>query len=61
MISAVIPFGFARPRRLLGGVDRLRPLLCFVLGWAVVMAPWLVKNVIDTGNPVYPLASNGVK
>ena len=25
------------------------------LGWAIVMAPWLAKNVIDTGNPVYPL------
>ena len=29
---------------------------CFVLGWAIVMGPWLAKNVIDTGNPVYPLA-----
>ena len=25
------------------------------VGWAVVMAPWLIKNVIDTGDPVYPL------
>src|SRR5262249_53199385 len=25
-------------------------------GWAAVMAPWLAKNVADTGNPVYPLA-----
>ena len=39
-----------------GGVDRSRPWLCYVLGWAVVMGPWLGKNVIDTGNPVYPLA-----
>jgi hypothetical protein len=54
LISAVIPFG------LLSMVDswRLRssrPLLSFVLGWTVLMAPWLVRNVIDTGNPVYPL------
>ena len=38
-----------------GEVARLRPLLAYVLGWAIVMAPWLAKNVIDTGNPVYPL------
>ena len=25
------------------------------LGWAVVIGPWLAKNVVDTGNPVYPL------
>ena len=31
------------------------PLLAYALGWAIVMAPWLAKNVIDTGNPVYPL------
>jgi len=33
-----------------------RPVLAYVLGWTVVMAPWMVKNVIDAGNPVYPLA-----
>ena len=54
LISAVIPFGA------LAAVDcrrsrSLAPLLCYVLGWAIVMGPWLVKNVIDTGNPVYPL------
>src|SRR5262249_16558788 len=31
------------------------PLVAYALGWAVVMGPWLVKNVIDTGDPVYPL------
>jgi hypothetical protein len=54
MISAVIPFG------LLAFADgwrrrSLRPVLAFGLGWAVVMAPWLIKNAIDTGDPVYPL------
>jgi hypothetical protein len=34
-----------------------RSLLGFALGFALVMAPWLIKNVADTGNPVYPLAS----
>jgi hypothetical protein len=54
LISAVIPFG------LLSMVDSwrcrsARPLLAYVLGWSIVMGPWLLKNVIDTGNPVYPL------
>ena len=55
LVSAVIPFG------LLSLVDAGRkrsPALvgCYLLGWAVVMSPWLGKNVIDTRNPVYPLA-----
>ncbi len=33
-----------------------RPVLAYVLGWSVVMAPWMAKNLIDAGNPVYPLA-----
>ncbi|HZW30104.1 MAG TPA: hypothetical protein VFF52_05310, partial [Isosphaeraceae bacterium] len=54
LVSAVIPFG------ILGLVASWRrrgpgPLLAYALGWAVVMGPWLVKNVIDTGDPVYPL------
>ena len=56
LISAVVPFGLvaladAVRRRSPAGRARLR-----ASGWAVVMAPWLAKNVIDTGNPVYPLA-----
>ncbi len=55
LLSAVVPFGFValieswrrRSWRVVGA---------YVLGWAVVMTPWLGKNVIDTGNPVYPLA-----
>jgi hypothetical protein len=54
LVSAVIPFGIlalaASWRRRSPG-----PLLAYVLGWAVVMGPWLGKNVIDTGDPVYPL------
>ncbi len=54
LISAVVPFG------LLAVVDcwrhrGLRPLLAYALGWGIVMAPWMIKNVIDTGDPVYPL------
>ncbi|MEJ7640169.1 MAG: hypothetical protein WKF75_19940, partial [Singulisphaera sp.] len=55
LISAVLPFGalavFEAVRRRSG-----RIALAFAVGWAVVMTPWLAKNVADTGNPVYPLA-----
>ena len=54
LISAVVPFsGWAvweswrsRDWKIAAG---------YALGVALVMAPWLVKNVIDTNNPVYPL------
>jgi hypothetical protein len=54
LISAVIPFG------LLGLLEScrirsLRPVLAFVLGWSIVMTPWLARNLLDHGNPVYPL------
>jgi 4-amino-4-deoxy-L-arabinose transferase-like glycosyltransferase len=57
LVSAVIPFG------VLSLVDcrrsrSIEPLLCYILGWGIVMGPWLAKNVIDTGNPVYPLANS---
>lgn len=35
-----------------------KPLLGVVCGGSLIFAPWMVKNVIDTGNPVYPLAWN---
>ncbi len=55
ILPAVLPFGA------LSLVDSWRgrswrPTAAYVLGWAVVMTPWLAKNVADTGNPVYPLA-----
>ena len=54
LLSAVVPFGT------LAVVEAVRTrswriVPAFVLGWAVVMTPWLAKNMIDTGNPVYPL------
>ena len=55
LISAVIPAGVwavlwsIRERS-------ARVALGSALGVALVMAPWLGKNLIDTGNPVYPLA-----
>jgi len=55
LVSAVVPFGAwavarswrTRDWRLAGG---------FAVGVGVVIAPWLARNVVDTGNPVYPLA-----
>jgi hypothetical protein len=32
-----------------------RPAIGYLLGLAIVLGPWLGKNVLDTGNPVYPL------
>lgn len=29
--------------------------LAFALGTAITIGPWLLKNVVETGNPVYPL------
>lgn len=55
LISAVIPFGalacFSGFRN-----RGWRPVGAYALGAAAIMAPWLLKNVADTGNPVYPLA-----
>ncbi|WP_406695160.1 hypothetical protein V5E97_29400 [Singulisphaera sp. Ch08] len=56
LISAVLPLGA------LALVETIRRrswriVVGFVLGWAIVMTPWLAKNLIDTGNPVYPLAN----
>ena len=55
LISAVLPFGLVA---LLEAFRRrsLWIVVFFALGWAAVMSPWLIKNLIDTGNPVYPLA-----
>ncbi len=34
----------------------LRPAVAFGFGVALMIVPWLLKNLIETGNPVYPLA-----
>jgi hypothetical protein len=54
LISAVIPFGLIALAASFRG-RTLAPLLAYTLGWALVMSPWLIKNVIDTGDPIYPL------
>jgi Dolichyl-phosphate-mannose-protein mannosyltransferase len=55
LVSAVAPFGLVA---LLASLRERswRIPVAFGLGVAVAIGPWLVKNAIDTGNPVYPLA-----
>ena len=38
-----------------GGRGTWRKLACFGGGAAVFASPWLVRNLIDAGNPVFPL------
>ncbi|MFK7818477.1 MAG: ArnT family glycosyltransferase [Planctomycetaceae bacterium] len=33
-----------------------RTIIVFVAGVAIAVGPWLLKNLVETGNPVYPLA-----
>jgi hypothetical protein len=55
LVSAVVPFGAVAGWVALR--DRSpRAALAYALGVGLVIGPWLVKNVVDTGNPVYPLA-----
>ena len=55
LVSAVIPFGLLS--MLVAWRKRsISVVAWYVVGWAIVMVPWLAKNVVDTRNPVYPLA-----
>lgn len=54
LISAVVPasaWALARAWRL----RSWRAAAGFGIGLGVVIGPWLAKNILDTGNPVYPL------
>jgi 4-amino-4-deoxy-L-arabinose transferase-like glycosyltransferase len=59
VLSVVIPTGLLllwslrSQRRLL-----LPTALLFGAGVLLTVGPWLIRNVIDTGNPVYPLMSS---
>ena len=54
LLSAVAPFGLVAVAKSWRGRSPWFALK-FAAGVVIVMAPWLVKNVVDTGNPVYPL------
>ncbi|WP_166820573.1 ArnT family glycosyltransferase [Thalassoroseus pseudoceratinae] len=65
LISVVLPigvgmiFGFVRRDET---TSRLRSLVraigLYSLGVIITVGPWLIKNTVQTGNPVYPLAWN---
>jgi len=35
--------------------DAVMPIVAFTLGVVLTIGPWLMKNLSETGNPVYPL------
>lgn len=55
LVSAVIPIGVLLlwARRTSG--DVLRTAVLYATGVLFAVGPWLIRNAIDTGNPVYPL------
>jgi hypothetical protein len=55
-LTVAVPIGIAAllvrlPHR---GVGRLRRTVLVVVGAAVSLAPWLLRNAVTTGEPVYP-------
>lgn len=51
----------AEPESAKSATRRLKPVLlvtlvAFAVGTALAVGPWLLKNLVMTGNPVYPLA-----
>ena len=54
LISAVLPLAVWATWAAWRSRD-WRVAFAYGLGLAIVMAPWLGKNLLDTGNPVYPL------
>ena len=56
IVSVVIPVGFLLLWSVRTHRQRLLPAaLLFGTGVLLAVGPWLVRNTIDTGNPVYPL------
>ncbi len=63
LVSAVIPLGAVvclAPLVLRAGLpDKWRAVLsagaAFAIGTVLTIGPWLLKNTVETGNPVYPL------
>jgi hypothetical protein len=63
LISVIIPVGLliagVTARQALKTADLRRMFLtgvAFALGLLVAIGPWLLKNTLETGNPVFPLA-----
>jgi len=41
---------------LIAGRSRTREVIAFLLGAAAAFSPWAIRNAVNTGNPVFPLA-----
>ncbi|UUO07599.1 glycosyltransferase family 39 protein [Blastopirellula sp. J2-11] len=41
-----------------GGRLNFKSAIAFTIGVTLLFAPWLIKNIVYTGNPVYPLAGS---
>ncbi len=59
LVMAVVPFGLtlivAAARCSRGWKAVMETAVVFSLGVGLTIGPWLLKNTIETGNPVYPL------
>lgn len=64
LVSVVLPLGLASGVAVVrtqktedsGRWVAIKPVTCFLIGTALAVGPWLLKNLVATGNPVYPLA-----
>ena len=60
LVSVVIPCAVMiaiRLQRNSGGWQAVtRGVFVFAVGVSIAVGPWLLKNLLETGNPVYPLA-----
>lgn len=59
LIMAVLVLWFSRHRLQKPVREALRDLWIFALSAGLVMGAWYIKNLILTGNPVYPLVFGG--
>ncbi len=62
VLSVVIPLGVTLLWMTARHTNHRRALgvtaLAYVVGCAITVGPWLAKNLIETGNPVYPLLNS---
>ena len=56
VVYVAVPLGLLLAVRAMRGRISWTTVAAAVAGGAVVLSPWLLKNLIETGNPVYPLA-----
>jgi 4-amino-4-deoxy-L-arabinose transferase-like glycosyltransferase len=65
LLSVVAPVGLTigwlcwkrtEPNESVSKATIAKTIVVFGVGVAVAVGPWLIKNLVETGNPVYPLA-----